>query len=362
MPLSKLEQLIDLAKEPSSARRRELLREITDLFMAAPETHNEREMELFDGVMSKLASEMEEEVRCELSHRIADTAHAPHGLVQGLAADTIHVAAPLLTHSPALSDEDLLRVVRTKGQEHLRAVSQRSSVSEAVTDVIVERADDNTLNTLLRNDSATLSRRSAETAVDRAVQNPDLHEAVVDRHNLPVDLLNEMYFIVEQKLRERIMAKNADLDPDELERALETGRKRLAARDGALPPDYAEAEAFVRNLRSKGPITAPQLVGFLRAGERTRFLVALAELAEVDFYTAKRIVDRQELDALAIVCKAANFDRTLFLTFAVLILPKGDGMGKAQQYGQLYLELPRETAQRTLRFWRMRRASGELAA
>ena len=37
-------------------------------------------------------------------------------------------------------------------------------------------------------------------------------------------------------------------------------------------------------------------------------------------------------------------------------------MGRAKQYGDLYNELPKESAQRTLRFWRMRRQSPDMAA
>jgi uncharacterized protein (DUF2336 family) len=101
----------------------------------------------------------------------------------------------------------------------------------------------------------------------------------------------------------------------------------------------------------------------LRNKEMTRFLVALASLADVDFNTARRILDKKELDALAIICKAADFDRALFLTFAILILDQdADAMGRARQYGELYTELPKDAALRTIRFWRMRRQTGDVAA
>ena len=63
------------------------------------------------------------------------------------------------------------------------------------------------------------------------------------------------------------------------------------------------------------------------------------------------------------VCKAADFDRALFLTFALLILdPSDEVMGKAKAYGELYTALPRESALRTIRFWRLRRTTGAVAA
>ena len=105
------------------------------------------------------------------------------------------------------------------------------------------------------------------------------------------------------------------------------------------------------------------LAAMLRNRETTKFLIALSELAEIDFHTARRILERKELDALAIVCKAADFDRSLFLTFTVLILNRDDdAMLRAKSYGDLYNNLPKDAALRTIRFWRMRRTTGDVAA
>lgn len=360
---NKVAQLIALAQEPSSAKRRELLREVTDLFFAAPpEGRTHGEMQMFDGVLGDLAREMEAEVRAELAGRMADAAVAPHTLIRTLAAEDIDVSAPILSRSKALGEDDLVALAKHRGQAHLRVISGRDDLTTAVSDVIVERGDDATLGALLVNPAAPLSRQASETVVDRASENPALHAAVVDRTDLPVDPLNEMYFVVEHDLRQKITARNASLDPAALEAALEVGRKRLASRDGALPPDYDQAEAQVRAMRARGAISPTALAGFLRHNERTKFLIALGEMSEIDFHTARRIVDRRELDALAIVCRAADFDRALFLTFAVLILEPGQAMARAQEYGKLYNDLPKDTALRTMRFWRMRRTTGDIAA
>jgi uncharacterized protein (DUF2336 family) len=361
--VSKLTDLIALAEEPSSEKRRVLLRELTDLFFANPE-HRAGEMALFDDVLTQLAGEMEAAVRAELADRIAPAAGAPVKLVHSLAADeAIEVARPILEGSRTLTDEDLLAVARGRSQEHLKAISRRETVSVAVTEAIVKRADDETLGVLIRNDGAALSRQAHETVVDRAGANPDLHAAVVNRSSLPMDLLNEMYFVVEAQLRQKILDRNAEMDPAELDAALAVGRNRLAASDGALPPDFEEAERDVRSLVARKALTPKALASMLRNRESTRFMVALAELAGIDFHTARLILERRELDALAIVCKAADFERSLFLTFAVLVLDRdADAMGRAKEYGELYAALPKESAQRTLRFWKMRRQTTDLAA
>lgn len=359
---ARLQSLIALAKEPSSERRRELLRSVTDLFFEG-EGYPPAEAALFDSVMTQLADDMGAAVRAELSARMAASQAPPPSLLRALVNDSIDVAAPMLCGSPALTDEDLLQVIRNRGQDHMRAISLREVVSPRLSDAIIERGDDDTVSVLLRNDGAELSRQAHEAVVDRAHANPALHAAVVNRAAMPIDLLNEMYFKVEAELREQILQRNAEIDPQELDAALRAGRHRVAVSDGALPADYAQAEKAIRNLKATGGVTPQALAGMLRAKQTTRFLVALAELADIDFHTARRILERRELDVLAIVCKAAGFDRALFLTFVMLVL---DGavnvMERAREYGQTYEELPAASARRTIQFWKLRRQTGDVAA
>ncbi len=268
------------------------------------------------------------------------------------------MALPILTNANLLSEADLIDIARTQGQPHLRAVSARSGLTEAVSDVIVERGDDETLGVLVRNDRAVLSRWANETVVERAAANPALQAAVVKRSSLPLDLLNEMYFVVEGRLREHILARNASADPQLVEAALASARSRLAERTDTAPEDLAEAVAEIEKLASRRRLTPPTLLGFLRSSQRTHFTVGLARLAEVDASTVRTIMDRCDLDALAVVCKAAELDKSMFLTFAVLTCGGRDAMSRAAVYGKLYSELPRDTALRTLRFWRIRCETG----
>ena len=307
--LSRLPELIGLAEEGSSEKRRALLRELTEHFFGGtPRTATE---DALYGVLSNLSADMETAVRAELSARFALSPDAPRSLIRRLANDEAVVAGAVLRASPVLTDEDLLGVVRAHGQDHLRAVSARPSVSEAVSDVIVERGDDETLGTLLRNDGARLSHAASETAVERAKSNPSLHAATVERSALPPDLLNDMYFVVEARLRQQILEQNASMDPTLLESALAAGRARVATDDGALPADYSESLAYVEELRAANQLSPQMLARFLRSGSRTSFLIALAQLSDIDFHTARQIVERRELDALAVVCKSADLDRAL---------------------------------------------------
>lgn len=359
---SSLISLIELAKEPSSEKRRLLLREVTSIFMAHPEEIAGPEMALYDQVMSQLSADMEVMVRAEIANTIASAKVAPLGLLRRLASDEIDVAEPILTRSKALSESDLIHIVQTKGQEHLRAVSRREEVPESVSGVIVTRGDDDTLHTLLSNDGARLSRASNEEVVQRAQSNPALHEVVVNRPDMPADLMNDMYFVVEARLRERIIAENAKLDPSLVEKAITRSRDKVAVAYGSFPEDYERINTDVATLRLNQKLSPQLLAKYMRDPNPTYFLCALAQMADIDFLTAKHLVDKKEIDALAIACKAAGLDKALFLTYAMIMLSdQQNAMGRAAEYGQLYTQLPLDTAQRTIRFWRMRRQEGHAA-
>ncbi len=350
---SPLEDLIALAQEPSSGRRRELLRRVTDLFLDGP-ARSPAEGRAFDGVFCTLAEDMEMDIRAELAERFAHAPSAPMALAAKLARDCIEVAMPILSNPNLLDEADLLEVARTRGQAHLRVVSARPGLTEAVSDVIVERGDDETLGVLVRNELAALSRWASEAVVERAAANPALQAAVVGRKSLPLDLLNDMYFLVEGRLRDHILARNASADPKTVEAALALARMRLAVREPAPPQDLAEALAEIEKLASRRRLTPPTLLGFLRSNQRTHFTVGLGRLAEIDAATVHKVMDRGDLDALAVICKAAELDKSMFLTLAVLACGGRDAMSKASAYGKLYNELPLDTALRTLRFWRIR--------
>lgn len=354
---TRLPDLISLAQEPSPEKRRILLGELADQFFGVRH-HSPTETEAYDAVLSQLSRSMEKAVRTELALRFVDHDQAPTRLMNQLARDeSIQVAGPVLQSSNALTDRDLVDVVRQGSQMHMRAVSNRQSLSETVADAIVEHGDDETLGVLLANDQARLSRRASEVAVDRAKINPQLHAVTVNRASLPLDLLNEMYFVVEARLRQKILEQNARVDPAMLENALAAGRARVAAEDGSLPADYVDSLAHVEDLIARKRLTPQVLANFLRSGQQTCFLIALSRLADLDFHTSRRILNSREIDALAVVCKAADMDRALFLTYAVVLLgPDANALGKAKTYGALYQALTSETAQRTLRFWRLRSA------
>jgi len=362
MSTSRFAKLVDLARASDSAQRRELLREVTDLFFETSGQRSARENALFDDVLQLVAAEMQEGVLAELSELFADAADPPIGLMRDLANHSFEVARPVLQRSRALDDQTLVQIVNYQSQNHIKAVAERSDVSEVVSDAIVRFGDDTALNALILNDGAKLSRDSMETAVDRARRNVVLHDAVVMRRDLPLDLLNEMYFVVETRLRDQILHRNATVDPKTLDTALSKARDRIRQNVGDMSTDAKNALTFIQTKKNSGELNARLLVSLYREAKQLHFLYGLAEITGVDNDTVADLLKRQDVDGLAMICRAANIERPLFVTLAVLACGGDGAMEKAEEFGRMYNAVPIEAAQRAVRFFKVRKGAERNAA
>jgi uncharacterized protein (DUF2336 family) len=357
MSSSRFGKLIELARTTDSAQRRELLREVTDLFFETSGARNDRESQLFGDVLQLVAAEMQDGVLAEFAERFADADDAPVALMRDLANHAFEVAAPVLTRSKALDEQTLLQIVGNQSQQHIKAVAERETVSEALSDAIVQLGDDNALDALMRNEGADISRTSMEAAVDRARRNAVLHDAVVTRQDLPLDLLNDMYFVVEASLREQIMTRNASVDPAALDAALAKARERLKRTVGDLSAEAKNAMAFIQSKKAAGELNARMLVALYREAKQMHFLYGLAEVTSVEPETVSGMLERRDVEALAMLCRAASVERPLFVTLAVLTCGGENAMSRAEEFGRMYNSVPVEAAQRAVRFFKMRKAA-----
>ncbi len=352
---SGLLKLASLAKETSSERRRELLRDITDLYFDNQNTCSEVENEHFGEILSQVTTDMDAEIRKDMAERFAKQKAAPLQLLQQLANDEIDIAGPVLRHSPILQDKHLTDVINTKSQEHMRAISGRQDLSTEVTSSLVQKGDDETLLKLARNDGAQFDRTSMESMVNRSETVTELQAPLVERHDMPADLMNDMYLFAEQKVRARILERNEEIDPEVLQQALTQARKQASGKSDPMPEGFHTAKHQISSQLAQGNLDGTHLLKFERDQDRLKFTLGLAALAKIDYQITDRILRRSDMDALALICRAIGFDSSLFVTIALLLsTDPNTNTGDSGPIREMYSAIPVTAAQRTLRFWQMR--------
>ena len=113
--------------------------------------------------------------------------NAPPITVRALALDdAIEVAGPVLKLIRRLDDPTLIEVASTKGPEHLLAISQRPTLSEAVTEVLVVRGDQMVVLSTAENRGAKFSETGYTTLVRRAEGDERLTLCVGSRPEIPL--------------------------------------------------------------------------------------------------------------------------------------------------------------------------------
>src|SRR5215831_5454099 len=128
-----------IARGTAESRTRALWH-TTDLLIAG--RYCDEDVATFGEVIDRLADEIELVARAQLAQRMARIDNAPINVIRKLAFDdAIEVAGPVLRDSERLDNDALVANASVKSQAHLLAISQRKSIAEDVTDVLVERGN-----------------------------------------------------------------------------------------------------------------------------------------------------------------------------------------------------------------------------
>lgn len=196
-----------VAASGSPSQRFTVLRRMTDLFLADSATYTDEHIAAFGTFISCLTDGIEQQALIELSNRLAPAARAPVTVIGRLARDDdIDVARPVLEQSNALTTHDLVEVAKTKSQAHLSAIAGRASIEEPVTDVLIDRGDSAVAQKTTRNPGARFSESGLACAVQRAETDESIAAAVVDRLDLPPQLLDHLIRRATTAARERLLA------------------------------------------------------------------------------------------------------------------------------------------------------------
>ncbi len=353
------QKLLEIAKEGTSEKRRELLHEVTDFFFESGEK-SEIESSMFGELMAKVAYELNTEIRRELAIRFGG-GNAPRPLAMRLANDEISIAAPIIRNTASLTDEDLVGIVSSKGTAYQMAVSKRAIVSEIVSEALVNHGDDTVVKSLLENQGARIGDDTYDKVLVRAENNEELQAPLAKRDSIPADVLNQLYTIVSGPMKNEILQKFNNYSQEEIQAAMERAQNRVAVINRALPDDFEEKKNLVLKMKTAGTIKPQSLPNIWRDGDKTLFYLVFAELCKIDYHTAAKPFEKKDIDGIALLCRANSFDRPLFVTLAVFVLGQS-GMSEAEVLGRMYNDVPIDAAQRALRFMQVKSSAMKVAA
>ncbi len=309
---SLISELEDAVRRGSQEKRAVTLKRVTDLFLGENERLNEEQIQVFDEVLGHLITRMESTALIDLSERLAPINNAPCKVVHTLARDDeIAIAGPVLSLSDRLTTPDLIEIAMAKGQSHLLAISKRSSLSESLTDTLIERGDQQVIRKLAENAGARFSERAYAHLLDqpKADERDDIREVL------------------------------ASISDDVIE-------------NEEVDQDFAAAQRLIQLVRENGELNQVALLEFAKSRKYAATVTALATLCSAPIDMIKQMLNDGRNEPLLVPCKAAEIS---WPTLRALL--QDDLLGRVATDDELnklksdYARLSPSTAKKLLEFW-----------
>lgn len=339
----------------SPTKQAEILRRVTDLFLAGAKTYSDEQVDLFDGVISRLAERIETKARAELANRLAPLDNAPVTTVRALARDeSIEVAGPILTQSMRLTDDDLLAVAENNRQEHLLAISKRPALSENVSDALVSRGNRDVVLSVTRNEGARFSDSGYGQLVDKSIDDEVLAICVGMRKDIP----RKHFHTLIAKASEVVFEKLATGNPE----AVAAVQQVLSGITGQDVATNASAEsrqiaAQFDTARRAGQSPDAMVYDFAANGKFAETAAALSALARTPRTLVESVLSdrRGDNDLALLLAKAAGLSWPTAMQICILRRGPGGLPPLALAAAKRSFErLQTETAQRVMSFYNER--------
>ena len=169
--------------------------------------------------MEKIVELFSRDLKRQVAANLAILPDFPVNIVRKLADnDDIEVARPVLRNALSLTDDDLVRLAERGSQVRLGAIAGRASLSERVTDVLVTRGNSGVVRTVSANHGARFSDGGMDALVEKAHEDVDLRELLVERPDLSQRTIDDLLPILSGalvgKLAERGYEVRGALAPD----------------------------------------------------------------------------------------------------------------------------------------------------
>jgi uncharacterized protein (DUF2336 family) len=335
--------------------RAEMLRRVTDLFVAGATGFDSEQVALFDDIMGRLVDDAGDPVRAQMAVRLAGIANAPPTIIRTLALDPlIDVAGPVLTGSDLVDEETLIISAKTRSQEHLLAISRRRVLGEAVTDVLVERGDPRVAMSVAENPGARFSEYGYETLVARSEDDEELAVRVWMRPEIPrahaLKLLSTASAAVQRRL-ESADRRKAKLFHDMVAQASE----RIQAQARAQAPAFAAANVKVHALHDAGKLTERHLLGFAMARQFDETVVALSLLCGLPVGLVERAIVQERFEQILVLGKSIELSwETVWAILQIQADTNQTTRPDADLCSASFARLQPDTAKKAIQFYRLR--------
>ena len=255
---------------------------------------SEEQIRVFGEVIARLTEEIEEASRAELSRRLAHSNNAPPKVVQMLAFDdSIEVAGPVLQFSPRLDVKSLIANIRSKGQPHLLAISQRHSVPIEVTDELVTRGNQEVVQSVAANGGARFSDFGFRQMIKRSETDAVLAERVGLRKEIPPHMFAQLIAKASDEVRRKLERERPELAAA-IQASVSNAAGKLYSKFGPGQGSYLALKQTVTEAHKAGRLNQKSILTDALAHKFEEVVIGMSLLCALPLEVVEQMLTRQQ--------------------------------------------------------------------
>tara|TARA_R110000868_G_scaffold11516_4_gene56344 strand:- start:26623 stop:27714 length:1092 start_codon:yes stop_codon:yes gene_type:complete len=346
-------------REPAPQRARDVLaRRLADIVGLPSSRLTPRERWIVADLLYDILRASDISIRQRCARRLSALNEAPSRLLRLLACDEYEIAQPILEECLALTDFDLLEIIRSGGLQHRMAIARRDNLSEIISAALTATGEPPVVERMLKNVTAIIAAPTMDHLVGAAQEEAGYAGLLIKRAELRPAQAFRLFWGCEHRERFAILERFA-VDRTILIDSTEDIFPMVSA-EGWADPLVSRVLRYIdrrqRNREAADLSPYGSLEGAVDAmcleGARNDIVSEIATLAGIHKRLLTRMLDDMAGESLAILCKATGLKWNAFEGFWT-------GLGRSrqdepvEQARKVFDSLSVEKAQTVLRYWNL---------
>lgn len=335
--------------------RAQVASRLADLMAQGGDALTFDQIAVFDEVIQRFSVVIETRARVDLAQKLCSLSKGPRRTLLMLAGDEeVIVARPVLSESPDLADQDLVRIATERGRDHMLAMCERTTVSEMVTDVLVTLGDGVVRHAIAANPGARFSRVGTAALLDHSRTDDALQDLLGQRDDLSPAQTRQLIEIAKQSARRRIAGSLTSASRDAVASATDRSATSVVADLDRSIPDYGPALETVRAITDVRALDEEDLSGFALDGRKEETICALAAMSGLSIGGVERVFQERDNDLLIVIGRARGWMWDTVRSLLKLRDPSLQERYHFRRAEETFGTMAVPTAQRVLHFLRVR--------
>jgi uncharacterized protein (DUF2336 family) len=280
----------------------------------------EKEQKTVSAILGYIVNDSASMVRRALAITLKKSKNLPREIAQKLIRDVDSIASPILVHSPVLTDEDLVDILKSKAASKIMAISKRERIKGDLVKAIIRFGDSKAVASLAANDGAEIGAQLGNQLLDMYHDNDLVKESFIARRDLPTSVVEKLITLVSAEVAVRLHQKHGV--PVEMATELANQSRERASVDLLSQPwVLRDINVLVSRLEREGRLTNTLIVRAACCGQIQMVERAFARKSGVGLQKASLMVHDSGPFGLKALCTRSGLsDRDFGIVRAAIAI------------------------------------------